>query len=245
MLHTPRPQLRPRVEAISEGVPDDLSGSDDPKIGVIVPCYNEIEMIVSTVTDLCGCLDRRAETYELIVVDDGSTDGSAALLAELAVQFRNLRIIEHETNLGYGAALKSGIRGARAELIAVIEKFLHILPDGFSFTTTITLALLTNSYRVRNVAINYGKRVGSSKIQPIRDTLRFAQLILRTGVYFAPLRVLFPLIVVLNLGFLASALYDVFVLENLTDKTVILLFFAVNTLMFALLADMIDKRSGR
>ena len=106
---------------MSEGVPDDLSGSGNPKIGVIVPCYNENEMIASTVTNLCHCLDRRAEPYELIVVDDGSTDGSAALLADLAGQFRRLRIIEHGSNLGYGAALKSGIRGARAELIAVID----------------------------------------------------------------------------------------------------------------------------
>ena len=61
--------------------------------------------------------------------------------------------------------------------------------------------------------------------------------------YFAPLRVFFPVAVVLGLGFLGSLWYDVFVLRNLTDKTLILLLFCLNTGMFALLADMLDKRT--
>ena len=63
--------------------------------------------------------------------------------------------------------------------------------------------------------------------------------------YFAPTRVLSPLIAVMTLAFLASLGYDFFVERNLTDKTVILLLFAIQTTTFTLLADMIDKRSGR
>ncbi len=61
--------------------------------------------------------------------------------------------------------------------------------------------------------------------------------------YFAPLRVLLPLAILLLLGFLGSLGYDVFVLQNLTDKTILLFLFAVNTVLFGMLADMIDKRS--
>jgi hypothetical protein len=85
--------------------------------------------------------------------------------------------------------------------------------------------------------------VGKSKIKPIRDTLKFVQLILRTGMYFAPLRVFLPLVGLLMLGFLVSLGFDLFVLKDLTEKTLILLLFALNTGLFALLADMIEKRA--
>jgi len=91
--------------------------------------------------------------------------------------------------------------------------------------------------------IAYADRVGRSKIRPLRDTLGFIQLIVRTGMYFAPLRVLMPLVAARSIAFVVSLGYDVLVLANLTDKTIILLLFAMNTALFGLLADMIDKRS--
>ena len=121
--------------------------------------------------------------------------------------------------------------------------FLKLLPDGFSFTTTITICLLRNRYAVEFTPISYARRIGKSHIKPIQDTLRFSQLILRTGMYFAPLRLLSPLIVALATLFSISSLYDLTILNNLTDKTVLLGFASLNVFMFALLADMIDKRS--
>ena len=123
------------------------------------------------------------------------------------------------------------------------ERFLHMLPDGFSFTTTIALAHLTNRYRVHYLPIGYKARRGKSKIQPIRDTIRFVQLIARVGMYFAPLRVLTPFIILMLIGFLLSLGYDVRVLRNLTDMTIMFLLFGMNSVLFALLVDMIDKRS--
>ena len=136
--------------------------------------------------------------------------------------------------------INSGMRVFRRD---TAMRFIRILPDTFSFTTTITLAFLTNYHAVHYVPIGYKARIGRSKIKPIRDTLRFIQLIMRTGMYFAPLRVLLPLIGLLCCSFFASFLYDIFVLDNLTDKTVMLLLFSLNSGMFALLADMIDKRT--
>ena len=121
--------------------------------------------------------------------------------------------------------------------------FLKLLPDGFSFTTTITICVLRNRYAVEFTPISYARRIGKSHIKPIQDTLRFTQLILRTGMYFAPLRLLSPLIVALATLFSISSLYDLTILNNLTDKTVLLGFASLNVFMFALLADMIDKRS--
>lgn len=137
--------------------------------------------------------------------------------------------------------MNSGMRVFRR---SAIMRFIRILPDTFSFTTTITLALLSSFQPVKYVSINYKARIGKTKIKPIRDTLRFFQLIVRTGMYFAPMRVLSPLIILLGLLCAGSLGYDVFVLRNLTDKSVLLLLFTLNTGMFALLADMIDKRTS-
>jgi glycosyltransferase involved in cell wall biosynthesis len=135
--------------------------------------------------------------------------------------------------------INSGLRVFRRELA------LHygpILPNGFSFTTTITVAMLTNSQFVRFVPISYSKRVGKSKIRPIRDTVNFVVLIARTGAYFAPLRVILPIGFALGLAFGGSLVMDL-VGRDLTERTLLLLLFSLNTSMFALIADMIDKRS--
>jgi glycosyltransferase involved in cell wall biosynthesis len=288
------------------------------RFSLVVPCFNEVDAIESTVSELreklVGC-----GPYELIIVDDGSNDGTDEKLSKLQQEDPELHVLTHARNRGYGAALKTGTVEAQAELIvitdadctypnevipqlvdtaieseadmvvgartgsdvtysklraipkvflrryaswiaatnipdinsglrvfkkAVAERYFNILPNSFSFTLTITLAMITNYHRVIYVPINYSERVGSSKIRPIRDTLKFVQLILRTGMYFAPLRVFFPFVTILSLAFLASLSWDVFVINNLTDKTILLLLFTMNTGMFALLADMIDKRSG-
>jgi hypothetical protein len=86
--------------------------------------------------------------------------------------------------------------------------------------------------------------MGKSKIRPIRDTLLITQLILRTGIYFAPLRVFLPIAGLLLLATGTSLCVDL-ARSNLTDKTVVLFVASLNVAMFALLADMIDKRSGR
>lgn len=138
--------------------------------------------------------------------------------------------------------LNSGLRVIRR---AVVERFLPILPDTFSFTTTITIAMHTNGYEVVYHPIGYAARRGKSKIRPVRDTLRFVKLIVRTGTYFAPMRVFFPMALLLFLAFLVSLLVDVFYYGDLTEKTLLLILFSMNTGMFALLADMIDKRSPR
>lgn len=141
---------------------------------------------------------------------------------------------------GAGRDVPGTNSGMRVFKRAVAERYFGIFPEGFSFT--IPLAMLTNYRPTLFVPISYKQRVGRSKIRPVHDTLRFVIIILRTGVYFAPTRIFSPFVVLLLSASILSLTYDVFFLENLTDKTVLL--FAMNSGMFALLADMIDKRSN-
>jgi glycosyltransferase involved in cell wall biosynthesis len=139
--------------------------------------------------------------------------------------------------------LNSGLRAFRRELVL---KYLGILPDGFSFTTTITLASLTNGHRVEYVTIDYAPRSGRSKIKPIRDTLGFTALILRTVLYFNPLKVFFPVFGMLLVLLAGSLYYDIALTAdgpNLSDKTVIVFLAAVQVLTLGLVADLIDKKS--
>lgn len=137
--------------------------------------------------------------------------------------------------------LNSGLRAFRRELVM---KYRAILPQGFSFTTTITLAALTNGHRVEYVAVNYAKRAGRSKIRPIHDTLAFTSLIVRTVLYFNPLKVFLPAAFALFLCLLASLYYDLFMQDpNLGDKTTLLFVALVQVLSVGLLADLIEKKS--
>lgn len=300
-------------ELISEGSSPNIA-TPYPAFSLVLPVYNEEQGITATLNHLQQTLARAGCKYEIIAVNDGSTDATSQILHSR----HDIRVIHHNRNRGYGAALKTGIRHAKYPLIvitdadgtypneripelvalatqvdmvvgarvgakvqysnirkipkwflvhfaqwvtrqripdlnsglrvfrkSVVERFLNILPDTFSFTTTITVAMLTNNYIVHYEPIDYHHRTGKSKIKPIRDTLRFIQIILRTGVYFAPLRVFLPVAGVFFAGFLITLFDDVFIRQDLTEKTLILLVTATQLGMFALLADMIDKRSNR
>jgi glycosyltransferase involved in cell wall biosynthesis len=283
-------------------------------VSVVVPAYDEEHGIGPVLTALLATLAAiPALTFEVIVVDDGSTDGTSAAAAAVP----GVKVVCHGVNRGYGAALKTGLRHARYEWVCITdadgtypndrigdllsategahmvvgartapgahdtwqrrlpraalrryaewvtksriddmnsglrvfrkdlaERFIHLLPDGFSFTTTITVALIMSYFTVRYVPITYAKRVGRSKIDPVGDTLRFLVLILRTGMYFAPLRTLVPPTLVVFLLFVASASYDIFCLHDMTEKTLILLVLCVNAATLALVADMIHKRAS-
>ena len=135
--------------------------------------------------------------------------------------------------------LNSGLRVFKKD---IFEKFRSILPSGFSLTSTITLALLSNDYRVKYVPIDYYKRGGKSKIKPIRDTINFFSLITRASLYFNPLRVFVP--IALSLLGIGSVLlgYDIFVSQNITDKTIMILLWGMQFGILGLLADMISHR---
>jgi glycosyltransferase involved in cell wall biosynthesis len=85
---------------------------DAPGLSIFFPCYNDARSIGALVERADAVAAEFTADYELIVVDDGSRDGSGDVLAALATRFPRLRLVRHERNLGYGAALRSGFRNA-------------------------------------------------------------------------------------------------------------------------------------
>jgi glycosyltransferase involved in cell wall biosynthesis len=100
-----------------------LPKQTDVGISAVLPAYNEEAIIERTVRHVAGVLAGLTERYEVVVVNDGSRDATASVLAALAEQEPNLplRVVTHAANRGYGAALASGFDAAREELIFLTD----------------------------------------------------------------------------------------------------------------------------
>ncbi len=88
-----------------------------PSISVFFPCYNEQDNLVRTAEQAVGVLDKLGVDFEVIIVDDGSGDETGRIADELAAQDSRIKVVHHDTNLGYGAALQSGFKAAEKELV--------------------------------------------------------------------------------------------------------------------------------
>jgi len=280
-------------------------------VSIVIPAYNEEKGIRSTLTELKAVMAKQDMDYEIIVVDDGSADGTA----DAVRQHEQVRLVQHHSNRGYGAAIKTGIRQATHDWIGIIDAdgtypaaavplllaemdqydmivgartatdiplvrrpakwflarlaeylaetkipdlnsglrlfkkevalgYFNILPTKFSFTITITIAFLSDHYVVRFVPIPYHERKGKSKISPVQDTLNFIQLILRTIMYFNPLKVLLPISFFLLLLAVGIGVYTLVMQGHVMDITVVTLTMAaLQIAVIAMIADMIQKKS--
>ena len=119
-----------------------------------------------------------------------------------------------------------------------------VRPEGFSFTSTITMAFLTNNLNVKYTRISYNKRKGKSKIHPIKDTIRFFSLVLRLSLYFNPIRFFMPLSSMLFLAAVARGIRDFIIQDSLGGLTLILFFMAFQVFFFGLIAEIINKRTN-
>jgi glycosyltransferase involved in cell wall biosynthesis len=91
--------------------------SEQASITVFLPCYNEVANVERTVRQAVECLEKLNADFELIIVDDGSTDGTAQIAQRLAAENGRIRVVRHPVNRGYGTALQSGFRAATKELV--------------------------------------------------------------------------------------------------------------------------------
>jgi glycosyltransferase involved in cell wall biosynthesis len=273
------------------------------EVSVVVPAYNEAGHVEQELEAIANVMRQTGWEFEILLVDDGSTDGTAEAAAATGV-----RVLRRARNRGYGSTLKLGIDHARygwilitdadgtypveaiPELLAaapthdmvvgartgetvkvpfarrpakwflgklaaylsgeslpdlnsglrlmrksLVERYLHVLPQGFSFTTTITLAAACNGHSLHYVPIDYRARLGRSKIRP-RHAFDFTLLILRTIVFFNPLKVFIPVGAIVALAGLAKLVYDI-VVGDLSESAVLALLAATVIWCVGLLAD--------
>lgn len=226
-------------------------------VSVVLPAKNESEGLGRTLPLLRQVLPGA----EIIVVDDGSTDDTAAVAAELGA-----KVLSSPYSMGNGAAIKRGAREARGEVIVFMDadgqhdpseiprllerleagydmvvgarnasgqasigrgaanalynrlatwmtghkvqdltsgfravraskfrEFLHLLPNGFSYPTTSTMAFFRSAYPVTYVPVDVARRVGTnSHIRPLRDGVRFLLIIFKIATLYSPLKLFAP-----------------------------------------------------
>jgi glycosyltransferase involved in cell wall biosynthesis len=108
------PGLRAPGPSVRNG--DVLAG-----LSIVLPCYNEAPNVADAVRAATGAAETHAADFEVIVVDDGSTDGTAQIAARLADADRRVRLVVHPSNRGYGGAVRSGLRAARMPWVLLTD----------------------------------------------------------------------------------------------------------------------------
>jgi glycosyltransferase involved in cell wall biosynthesis len=242
------------------------AGFVDSVISVIIPAKNESPRIARVVAAVRAVLP----AAEVIVVDDGSGDDTAARAVDAGAQ-----VVSHPVSMGNGAAIKTGARRANGDVLVFLDgdgqhpaesipgllalldqgyemvvgardrrgqagvgrsvanrsynliaslvtgypdkdltsgfrvaraarfrEFLYLLPNGFSYPTTITMAFLRSAYPVAYVPVEVAPREGRSHIRPVRDGIRFLLIIFKIATLYSPLKLFVP---TSGLFFLAGA----------------------------------------
>jgi len=276
------------------------------ELSIIVPARNEAAGLDALLPELRA----RHPQATVIVVDDGSTDDTAAV-----AERHGAMVIRHPYSMGNGAAVKTGARHAggdvwvfmdgdgqhRAEDVALLlealddghdmvvgaraertqqanlgrwvgnavynrlagwmvghriadltsgfravrahrfRRFLHMLPNGFSYPTTITMAFFRAGYPVEYVPVEVRRRVGSSHLRLLRDGARFFLIIFRVGTLFSPLKLFLPIAGTFCVLGGANYLYTYVTSGRFTNMSALLFITSVLVFLIGLVSEQITN----
>ena len=129
--------------------------------------------------------------------------------------------------------------GFRAVNITRFREFLSLLPNGFSYPTTITMAFFRAGYTVTYMPIKAGRRAGRSHLKPLRDGLKFFLIIFKVGTLYSPLKLFLPVAFLQALIGLSYYLYTFIESARFTNMSALLLASAVTTFLMGLISEQI------
>ena len=272
---------------------------------LLLPARNE----AASLATLLPRLQQICPDAEILVIDDGSVDDTAALCAQYRVQR-----LTHPYSMGNGAAIKTGARHAAGDVLVFLDadgqhdpadiprllakldegydmavgardcasqaslgrdlanriynriaswmtghriadltsgfravradqfrEFLYLLPNGFSYPTTITMAFFRAGYPVAYVPITAARRQGKSHLKPLQDGVRFLLIIFKIGTLYSPLKVFFPMSLFFFLSGLGYYLHTFIMAGRFTNMSALLLSTSVLIFTLGLLSEQITN----
>ena len=294
-------------------MPNTMPPSNSLYLSVVLPMYNEEKVVGNVLEPLIKLLSQDLNLpSEIIVVDDGSSDQSAANVEQFDHPL--VRLCRHPYNIGNGAAIKTGIRQARGEYILMMDsdgqhkvddiprlleqigtfdmvvgartrqsdtefhrdiankvynmfasyvcgrriddltsgfrvikanlakEFVSLLPNTFSYPTTLTLAVVRAGYNLEYIPIAVRRRVGKSKIKLFRDGSRFLLIILKIATLFSPLKVFLPVSIAMFLTGVSYGLFKVIFLGSRYGPTsAMLMTMSVMVFMVGLVSEQVAQ----
>ena len=273
------------------------------KVSIIVPAFNE----ATTIGGLIVTIKTLYPDYEVIVINDGSRDDTAAV-----AEASGATVFNHPYNIGNGAAIKSGIRVAGGDLLVFMDgdkqhepediakllgylpeydmvvgarslgshaswsralgnklynwlasyvakftikdltsgfravkadiarSFLYLMPNTYSYPTTLTLGVLRNGGSVKYVPIKVSKRkTGKSNISLIRDGVRFFMIISRISTLYSPMRVFLPVSFLMFLLGMINYIYTFVTGGRFTNMSALLFVTSILIFMMSLISEQI------
>lgn len=151
-------------------------------------------------------------------------------------------LLSHAANFIVGRRISDINSGLRVFRRAFIKKVLHLMPEGFSFTSTSTIAALKMGFKVRFMPIQTRKRLGSSTVRQVRHGFMVVMLILRLSILFSPLRIFLPVsIAMVFVGILYSIYIIATVRLMLANGALLCFFSALIIFFFGLLVDQVSS----
>jgi len=179
------------------------------------------------ITDLLGVYD--------CVVGARTETSEGSFHRNLANKFYNY-LASYVTNLKI-EDLTSGYRGFKT---SVIKKFLYLFPNGFSYPTTSTLAIIKGGYNLKYYPIHAKKRIGKSKIRLFRDGFRFLLIIVKISILFSPLKIFLPVSMLFAAGGVIHMFYKIILLgARYTQFSIFLISVGVIIFLIGLLSEQI------
>ena len=183
--------------------------------------------------DIGALLEQVSDGYDM-AVGTRSTGSHASMGRLLGNGFYN-RLASWMT----GQEIKDLTSGFRAVKAERFREFLHLLPNGFSYPSTITMAFFRSGYSVVYVPVNVQQRLGRSHLRPVRDFFRFLIIIFRICTLYSPLKLFFPVSVFIFISGIGYYVYTFLLYGRFTNMGAILFITSILVFMIGLVSEQI------